>query len=163
MTMFNKLKFLIAAVAVIGLMGMAAPASAQDGGFLVPSGTATTNQVMEMQSDGKVRGTSALTAATSVTVGSNGTAVTQILVTSASLTPGPVSAGVCDEQSFSVSGITSADKLLVNQGFAANVSAVLTTARASAGAGTVLMTFCNVTSAAASPEAGTFTFVAIRS
>lgn len=163
MTTFIKLKSMIAACALIALMALSVPAAAQEGGFLVPSGTATTNQVMEMQSDGLVRGTSALTAATSVTVGSSGTALTQIAVISASLTPGPVSAGLCDEQSFSVSGVTSADKLLVNQGFAGNVSAVLTTARASAGAGTVLMTFCNVTAADASPEAGTFTFVAIRS
>lgn len=163
MTRFTKMISAIGVCALLAFMSLSTPAAAQDGGFNVPSGTATTNQVMEMQSDGKVRGTSALTAATSVTVGSSGTALTQILVTSASLTPGPVTAGSCEEQSFSVSGVTSADKLLVNQGFAANVSAVLTTARASAGAGTVLMTFCNVTSADASPEAGTFTFVAIRS
>lgn len=103
---------------------------------------------------------------TSLTLGSSGTAITQIQVLSATITPSMVSIaplGNCEEQSFTLTGLTSADKVVVNPAFATHASAAMLTARASTGADTILITFCNYSTADATPTGGTINVLAVRS
>lgn len=137
---------------------------ASDQEFPIDSDVVTTGEiVVGGATPGHITGTTTPSISGSLTVGSSGTAITQMRVLSSSLTPAQVPAASCVEEGFSLSGVTSADKVFVNQGFETDVSAALTTARASTTSGTVLLTFCNVSTAAATPSSGTFTFFAVRS
>lgn len=103
-----------------------------------------------------------VTAATSVTVGGSGTAITQVRVYSPSLTPAASSAAVqTAEQTFTVSGLTTADKVFVN-GPAPTSLCPAVTFRVSA-ADTLAIGFSTLTAAACTPAAGTYNIVAVRS
>jgi hypothetical protein len=102
-----------------------------------------------------------LAASDQVTVGSAGTPVTQIKVYSPSLTPASVATIVVAEQTFTVTGLTTADKVIVNPPAISNATGIAG-ARVSA-ADTLAIRFVNPTAGALTPTAGIYTVVAIRS
>lgn len=104
--------------------------------------------------------TGTATVSTSLAVGA-GTAVTKIAAYAPSLTPASVAADTSAEQTFTVTGLTTADKVIVN-GPAPVAGTGIVNARVSA-ADTLALTFMNATAAAVTPTAGTYTVVAIRS
>lgn len=97
----------------------------------------------------------------SLTVGAAGTAITQMRVYSQSLDVASVAANTSAEQTFTVTGLTTADKVFVNK---PSVSAGLgvVNARVSA-ADTLALTFMNNTGSSIDPAAETYTITAIRS
>ncbi len=95
-----------------------------------------------------------------ITVG-GGTAVTKIAVYTATLTPTSVAAATTAEQTFTVNGLTTTDKVIVN-GPTPTAGTGIVNARVSA-ANTLAITFINTTEAAATPATGTYTIIAIRS
>jgi NADH dehydrogenase/NADH:ubiquinone oxidoreductase subunit G len=107
-----------------------------------------------------ITSTGALQNIVSIDVGT-GTPITKIAVYAPSLTPASVAAATTAEQTFTVTGLTTADKVIVN-GPAPTAGTGIVNARVSA-ANTLAITFANVTAAAATPTAGTYTIVAIRS
>lgn len=105
----------------------------------------------------------AFTAATSFTVGgSSPTAITNIRVYSSSITPVATAAAIgTTAQTFTVTGLTTADKVVVNvPGITALCPVVA--ARVSA-ADTLQLWFATMTAAACTPAAGAHIIVAIRS
>lgn len=90
-----------------------------------------------------------------------GTAITAINVYTPTLTPASVAADTSAEQTFTVTGLTVNDKVIVN-GPAQTAGIGIVNARVSA-AGTLALTFSNSTAAAATPTAGVYTVVAFRS
>lgn len=97
---------------------------------------------------------------TSATVG-GGTAITKIVVYSQTITPASVAAAVCAEQTFTVTGLTTADKVLYNPPATGNATSAAQ-ARVSA-ANTLAVMYCNPTAGALTPGAGTGIVVAFRS
>lgn len=118
-------------------------------GLTVPSLTATAGITGD-----------ALTAISSLTVGS-GTAVTKVVVYSQTLTPASVAAATVAEQTFTVTGLTTADKVVVNPPAIANATGIAG-ARVSA-ANTLAIRYVNPTAGALTPTSGTYTVVAFRS
>lgn len=101
-----------------------------------------------------------LSATTNVAVG-GGTAITKIVVYSQSIDVASVAANTTAEQTFTVTGLTTADKVIVNKpSLSAGLGIV--NARVSA-ADTLAITFVNATSAAIDPAAETYAIVALRS
>jgi len=99
---------------------------------------------------------------TSLTVGASGTAITQIRVYAPSLTPAEVSANTTAEQTFTVTGLSTADKVFVNKP-TAQAGLGIVGVRASA-ANTLAITFANVTASPITPTAAqTYAVVALRS
>lgn len=144
-----------------GFVLLAGVAVSQTQYLPIPTGVGTSGQVLAVTSDGNnVQGTSAISAATSVTIGS-GTAITKIQVLTASFTPTSVNAVTCADRSATVTGIATTDKVFVTTPELGN-SAAAVAARAS-GANTVAVMFCNPTAGALTPTSGTYTFTAIRS
>lgn len=144
-----------------GFVLLASLALAQTSLLPIPSGVGTSGQVLAVTSDGNnVQGTSAISAATSVTVG-GGTAITKIVVTGITFSPTSVAAATCAERTATLTGVTSADRIVFNQPVLSGAVAAVA-ARAS-GADTVAVTFCNPTAGALIPASGTYTFTAIRS
>ncbi len=94
-------------------------------------------------------------------VGAAGTALTQIVVYLPSLTPASVPANNTGVQTFTVNGLTTADKVMVN-GPGITVGVVPAQARVSA-ANTLEITFANLTGGPLTPAAGTYLVLAIRS
>lgn len=101
------------------------------------------------------------THATSVTVGGSGTAITQMRVYSQTITPASVAADLCAEQSFTVTGLTTADKVFFNPVATGNATWA-GQVRVSA-ADTLAVTYCNPTAGALTPGSGTAAIVALRS
>jgi hypothetical protein len=97
---------------------------------------------------------------TTLAVG-GGTMITDIAVYPVSLTPASVGAATTAEQTFTVTGLATNDKVFVN-GPAPTAGTGIVGARVSA-ANTLAITFANVTAAALTPAAGTYTILAIRS
>lgn len=126
----------------------------------MPSGVGTAGQVLAFVDDNNVQGTSA-PSITSITVGS-GTAITKIAAYTATVTSFVLAANSCIEREYSVSGITTADKVFVSPAYATGPEAPPVTARAAA-AGAIEVTFCNVHSVAVDPETGTLNVMAFRS
>lgn len=110
---------------------------------------------------GAVTGT-AVAASTSLTVGAAGTAVTQMRVYSQALTPVSVAANITAEQTFTVTGLATTDKVFVNWAAATPAGVGIVGARVSA-TNTLALTYVNATAGALVPSAGTYTIVAIRS
>ncbi|MDZ4253543.1 MAG: hypothetical protein U1A72_13330 [Sulfuritalea sp.] len=138
---------------------------AQDANNLTGVAAVASGQVLTSAGTATKPAWSASPSLTSLTLGS-GTAITKIQVLSATITPTQLDLsplGQCEEQSFTLTGLTSADKVAVNPAFATNASAYMTTARASTGADTILITFCQVSTAAATPAGGTINVLAVRS
>ena len=142
-------------LSAFGLLLMAGVAMAQS--YLpVPSGIFSAGDVVVAQDGNNLTGSATLT------LGASGSAVSQIAVFSATITPAEVTASQCAEQSFTVTGLTSSDSVSVNHAYTAAASAAATTARASSGSDTLLITFCNVSSSNATPTGGTINVLAIR-
>ena len=94
-------------------------------------------------------------------VGAAGTSITQIRVYSQSVTPASVSPATAAEQTFTVTGLTTADKVFMNPAATGNATGVCS-CRVTA-SNTIGITFVNPTAGSLTPGAGTYTFVAIRS
>lgn len=106
---------------------------------------------------------SALGASDSLTVGAEGVAtpITQIRAYAPTLTPASVGAATVSEQTFTVTGLTTADKEIVNG--PANATATgIAGARVSA-ADTLAIRFVNPTAGALTPTAGVHSIIAFRS
>lgn len=98
----------------------------------------------------------------SLEVGSNGTTITQLRVYSPSLSPVAVAANTTAEQTFTVTGLATSDKVIVNKP-TAQAGLGIVGMRVSA-ANTLALTFSNNTVAAITPTAAeTYQIVAIRS
>jgi hypothetical protein len=104
---------------------------------------------------------SGVNASDSVTVGTAGTPITQMRVYSQTITPASVGAATVAEQTFTVTGLTTADKVVVNP--PANATATgIAGARVSA-ADTLAIRYVNPTAGALTPAAGVNTILAFRS
>ena len=91
-----------------------------------------------------------------------GTTITLMKVYTPSLTPGGLAAAIgVTEQTFTVTGLTTADKVIVN-GPTQTALCPMVDARVS-GADTLAISFVDLTVALCTPAAGTYTVVAIRS
>jgi hypothetical protein len=104
---------------------------------------------------------SGVNASDNVTVGAAGTPITQMRVYSPSLTPASVATIVVAEQTFTVTGLTTADKVVVNPPSIANATGIAG-ARVSA-ADTLAIRFVNPTAGSLTPTAGVYTVLAFRS
>lgn len=93
-------------------------------------------------------------------VGASGTTLTQIRAYAPSLTPSSVSANTSAEQDFTVTGVTTADKVIVN-GPAPTVGTGIVNVRVKS-SNTVSITFGNFTSGSLTPTSGTYNIVAVR-
>jgi hypothetical protein len=102
-----------------------------------------------------------VTATSLLQVGNAGTALSQVVVYSPSITPSSVGAATVAEQTFTVTGLTTADKVIVNPPAIANATGIAG-ARASA-ADTLAVRFVNPTAGALTPTAGVYTVIAFRS
>jgi hypothetical protein len=96
-----------------------------------------------------------------LTLGPSGTRLTQAQVYAQSLTPTSVGANSTSEQTFTVTGLSTADKVFLN-GPAPTSGVVPVHARVSA-ANTLKVVFANVTAGSLTPAAGTYLVLAIRS
>ena len=98
--------------------------------------------------------------ATSIAVGS-GTAITKIVVYTPTIDPASVNANTTAEQTFTVTGLTTADKVIVNK--PTNTAGLgIVNARASA-ADTLAITFGNFTAAPIDAASEVYSVIAIRS
>ena len=91
----------------------------------------------------------------------NSTNITGLTVYTPSLTPTSASAQTTSNQTFTVSGLATSDKVIVN-GPVPTAGTGIVNARVSA-ANTLMLTFINTTATAATPTAGTYNIIAIRS
>ncbi len=99
--------------------------------------------------------------APSIKVGASGTAITQVRVYSQALDPASVAALTTAEQTFTVTGLTTDDKVFVNK--PTNTAGLgIVNARVSA-ADTLAITFGNFTAAPIDAASETYTITAIRS
>jgi hypothetical protein len=97
----------------------------------------------------------------SLTLGAAGTAITQMRVYSQAIDPASVAANTTAEQTFTVTGLTTADKVFVNK--PTNTAGLgIVNARVSA-ADTLAITFGNFTAAPIDAASETYTITAIRS
>lgn len=128
------------------------PDAGADASLVMTEGAQTINGVKTFAN--------ALAASTSVAVG-GGTAITKIVVYSQSLDVASVAANTTAEQTFTVTGLTTADKVFVNKP-SLNDGLGIVNARVSA-ADTLALTFVNATAAAIDPAAEAYAIVALRS
>jgi hypothetical protein len=91
----------------------------------------------------------------------NGTPLTQVRVYSQALTPVAVALSTTAEQTFTVTGLTTADKVFVN--WAANTAGIGIVGMRVSAANTLAITYVNATVGALTPAAGTYQIVAFRS
>ena len=133
--------------------------------FSVPGGMFTAGNIAYFIDNVSMGGASEIIAsATGITIGStNGTEITQILVATATVTSVTVAGNQCDEVGYSVSNVTTSDKILWNAAYDQSTEPVPIVAARVISAGTVELTFCNVNSAASDPVTGTVNLIAIRS
>lgn len=94
-------------------------------------------------------------------VGPQPTIIKQIRVYSQTITPASVATVVCAEQTFTVTGLTTEDAVIINPAATGNATSACQ-ARVSA-ADTLAVMYCNPTAGALTPGAGTMTIIAIRS
>ncbi len=113
-------------------------------------------------------GTNTLTAGTALLsgavintfrVGSEGSQITKLAIYSQDLTPSSVANKTCAEQTFTVTGLSTNDKVMVTPAATGNAVGV-GAARASA-TDTVAITFCNPSSGALTPNSGTYSFIVL--
>lgn len=110
---------------------------------------------------GRFASTGELKLSTSLQIGASGTLLTQGKVYSQTITPASVAAATIAEQTFTVTGLTTADKVIVNPAATGNSTAAVSF-RVSA-ADTLAVQFANTTVGALTPGAGTWNIVALRS
>lgn len=91
----------------------------------------------------------------------SGTPITGMKIYAPTLTPASVATIVVAEQTFTVTGLTTADKVIVNPPAIANATGIAG-ARVSA-ADTLAIRFVNPTAGALTPTAGVYTVLAFRS
>ena len=96
-----------------------------------------------------------------LTVGALATPITRVVVYSPTLTPASVAAATVAEQTFTVVGLTTADKVVVNAPVNATATGIVG-ARVSA-ADTLAVRYANPTAGALVPAAGVNTVIAFRS
>lgn len=89
------------------------------------------------------------------------TALTQVRAYSQTITAASVAAATVAEQTFTVTGLTTADKVVVNPAAISNATGIAGV-RVSA-ADTLAVRFVNPTAGALTPTAGTWTILAFRS
>lgn len=104
--------------------------------------------------------TGTLAVSGSIAVG-GGTPITKTAVYAPTITPASVGAATVAEQTFTVTGLTTADKVIVNPPAIATATGIVG-ARVSA-ADTLAIRFINPTAAALVPSSGIYTVMAIRS
>jgi hypothetical protein len=105
---------------------------------------------------------SAVTATTSLSVGATPTAITQIRVYAPSLTPAATTAAIqTAEQTFTVSGLATSDKVYINGPVPTSLCPPVTV-RVSA-VDTLAIGFSVLTVAICTPASGTYNVVAVRS
>lgn len=95
------------------------------------------------------------------TLGASGTLITQIVVYAQTITPASVAAATVAEQTFTVTGLTTADKVVVNHAATGNATGIAGV-RVSA-ANTLAVSYVNPTAGALVPAAGTYLILAFRS
>lgn len=144
--------------AAIAAAVLSSQASAQTQLYPVPSGVGTTGQAVVFKDGNNLQGSNSISPST-LQIGS-GTSLTKITVHSTTVTPGSVPANGCNWQSFTVSGLTTSDKVFINSSVLWTPAAV--GARVSA-ADLLAVNFCNPGNIAASPAGATLTAIAIRS
>ncbi len=133
----------------------------QDANNLTAVAAVASGQVLTSAGTSTQPAWSASPSLTSVTLGASGTAVTQIKVYSQTVTPASVAANLCAEQTFTVTGLTTADKIFINPVATGNATSA-GQVRVSA-TNTLAVTYCNPTAGALTPAAGAANIVAIRS
>lgn len=104
--------------------------------------------------------TALLHVAGTVKLGTSGTVLTQVRVYTPTLTPAEIANDTTVEQSYTVTGLTTADTVLVT-GPSPTAGTALGNARVSA-SDTLVLTWVNVTGGARTPTAGTYRVLAIR-
>lgn len=104
---------------------------------------------------------SGVNASDNLTVGASGTPITQVRVYSQTITPASVATVTVAEQTFTVTGLTTADKVIVNPAAISNAIGICGF-RVSA-ADTLAVRFVNPTAGSLTPTAGTWTILAFRS
>ena len=92
---------------------------------------------------------------------SNGTPITKVQVYTATINPAAVGAGTSAEQTFTVTGLTTSDVVVVNKP-SATTGVGIVNARVSA-ADTLALTFMNATAGSVDPASETYTIIALRS
>ncbi len=128
--------------------------------FKIGPGAAGAAPILILESGGNATIPNALLANT-IAVGT-GTTLTKVVVYTPSLTPGASGAAIgAYEEEFTVSGITTADKVIVN-GPTPTALCPLVGARAS-DTDKIKLQFATLTALACTPAAGTYTITAIRS
>jgi hypothetical protein len=133
-------------------------ASLTTGGYNLKSGAYQVNGTTAI--DSSRNGSFAAVTATSVAI-NGGTALTKAVVYTPSITPASVAAATVAEQTFTVTGLTTADKVIVNPPAISNATGIAG-ARVSA-ADTLAIRFVNPTAGALTPTSGTYTVLAFRS
>lgn len=129
-------------------------------GSVAGTAVASKTLVLGASKDVDTLSVATLLAPTSVAIG-GGTAITKIVVYSQSLDVASVAINTTAEQTFTVTGLTTADKVFVNKpSLTAGLGVV--NARVSA-ANTLAITFVNATGTAIDPAAETYAIVALRS
>lgn len=94
-------------------------------------------------------------------LGASGSTITQIRVYTATLDPASIAAATSAEQTFTVTGLTTADRVLVSKP-TATAGVGIVNARVSA-ADTLALTFMNATAGAIDPASESYTIIAFRS
>ena len=97
-----------------------------------------------------------------LTLGASGTKLTQETVYSQTITPASVASLTSAEQTFTVTGLATNDKVFINTGLAPTAGTGVSSVRVSA-TNTLAVTFFNNTAGPLTPSAGTWQIVAIRS
>lgn len=96
-----------------------------------------------------------------VNIGATGTLLTQAIVYSQTITPASVAAATVAEQTFTVTGLATTDKVVVNHAATGNATGVAGV-RVSA-PNTLVISYVNPTAGALTPAAGTYVILAFRS
>jgi len=149
---------------VLGIGGIHMAVSQEP--FSVPGGIFNTGEVVYAKDTNNLAGTPEVIAtASGIKVGAtNGTQLTQILVSSAAITSTfTVAINQCDEVGYSVSNLTTADDLIWNAAYDMTAEPVIIANARVISAGNVELTFCNIGAVVADPVAGTVNLIAIRS
>lgn len=117
-------------------------------------------KVYALQGDGSFISTAG--SAPGITLGASGTKITQIKAYSQTITPASVAANTTAEQTFTVTGLTTADKVTLNPGAAPTAGTGIVGVRVSA-ADTLAVTYSNNTAGALTPVSSTCLILATRS
>jgi hypothetical protein len=163
--MMRKLYSVLGALALLAGLAVGGKLLADTGFRMpVPAGVFSANEVVYANDTNTLTGSSVVKASnTGLTLGASGTALTQIAVLTATVTSIQVAGNQCDEIAYTVSGVTTSDKILWNTAYAQDAEPVPIVGARAAATDTVELTFCNVNSASSDPVTGTVNLIAIRS